>query len=219
MKTFTFALMICSGLVTSGYSADKNFDITTYPAKDIIGVNVRTVSGDIYIDTQKRMDIQVEQFADNKTACDVTIQVVENNLVLKAIEKDGIHGRIKTGFKVHLPATLPILAETTSGNIKINDLASPVKAKSVSGDIKLAKIAAPVDAETTSGNIKLTDVAAPINTKSTSGNVSVTFPKNAQIAVDATTSSGKIRNDFVGKGGMPVIAKTISGNIHIVKGN
>lgn len=217
MKTFTFALMICSGLVTSVYSADKNADITTYPVKDIAGINVRTASGDIYVDTQKRADIQVEQFADNKTACDVTIQVVENNLVIKAIEKDGIHGRIKTGFKVHLPATLPVLAETTSGNIKINDLASPVKAKSVSGDLKLTKIAAPVDAETTSGNIKLSDASGPLNTKSTSGNISATFPKNAQITVDATTTSGKIRNDFTGKTGTPVIAKTISGNIHIGK--
>jgi hypothetical protein len=50
-----------------------------------------------------------------------------------------------------------------------------------------------------------------------SGTISVTFPKDAQLAVDADSASGKVRNEFTGKTGTPVTVRTISGNITLAK--
>ncbi len=217
MKATVFATIICAGIVTSGYATDKKGDISTFPAKDIAGINVRTASGDIYIDTQKRANIQIEQFPDNKTACDVSMEVIDGTLTLKAIEKDGQHGNIKTGFRVHLPAALPVLADTVSGDIKVSELAAPVKAKAISGDVKLTGITGAVDTETTSGNIRLAKVQGPIRTETISGNIHASFAKNAQIAVEASTTSGRVRNAFTGKTGVSVIAHSASGNITLAK--
>ncbi|OGR66998.1 MAG: hypothetical protein A2X30_01585 [Elusimicrobia bacterium GWB2_63_16] len=217
MKASVFAAIICAGIVTSGYATDENTDIATFIAKDITGINVRTTSGDIHVDTQKRTDIQVEQLPDNKTACDVSMEVIDGTLVLKAIEKDGIHGRIKTGFRVYLPSALPVLAGTVSGDIKISEIFAPVKATTVSGDVKLVGITGAVDAKTTSGDIRLTKVQGPVRTETISGDIHGTFAKNAQIAVEATTTSGKVRNAFADKTGISVIAHTTSGNITLAK--
>lgn len=217
MKASVFAAIICASIATAGYATDKSTDIATFPAKGIAGINVRTAAGDIYIDTQKRADIQVEQLPDNKTACDVSMEVIDGTLTLKAIEKDGVHGNIKTGFRVHLPAALPVLTDTVSGNIKVSDLAAPVKAIAISGDIKLTSITGAVDAETTSGNIRLAKVQGPIRTETVSGNIHGSFAKNAQIAVEAGTTSGRVRNAFSGKTGVSVIAHSTSGNITLAK--
>lgn len=217
MKASIIAAIICTGIVTSGYATNKSVDITTFPAKDIAGINVRTASGDIYIDTQKRADIQVEQLPDNKTACDVSMEIIDGTLTLKAIEKDGVHGNIKTGFRLHLPAALPVLTYSISGDIKVSNLAAPVKAKTVSGDIKLTGITGAVDADTTSADIRLAKVNGPVRMETISGDIHATFAKNAQIAVETTTTSGKIRNAFTGKTGIPVIAHSTSGNITLAK--
>jgi len=217
MKASVFAAIICAGITASGYAAGKKVDITTFPAKDVAGISVHTASGDIYIDTQKRTDIQVEQLPDNKTACDVSMEVIDGTLTLKAIEKDGVHGNIKTGFRVHLPAALPALTDTVSGDIKVSDLAAPVKAKSVSGAIKLTGITGAVDAETTSGDIRLAKVQGPVRAETVSGDIHGAFAKNTQLTVKATTTSGKVRNDFAGKSGIAVSAHTVSGDISIIK--
>jgi len=217
MKTFVFAIMISAGIVTSGYAADKNIDITTFTAEGVSDINVRTISGNIYIDVQKRTDILVEQLPDNKTACDVTMEVSSGTLLLKALERDGVqHKRIKTGFKVHLPSGLPVMADTVSGDIKAADLTSPVNVTAISGNIRLANITGPVDVETTSGDIRLARVMAPIVAKTTSGDISATFPKSTQVAADVSTTSGKVRNDFSGTTGFSVTAKNISGNISLI---
>ncbi len=217
MKASVFAAIICAGITASGYAAGKKVDITTFPAKDVAGISVHTASGDIYIDTQKRADIQVEQLPDNKTACDVSMEVIDGTLTLKAIEKDGVHGNIKTGFRVQLPAALPALTDTVSGDIKVNNLAAPVKAKAISGDIKLTGITGAIDAETTSGDVRLAKVQGPVRAETVSGDIHATFAKDARIAVETATTSGKIRNDFTGESGIAVAAHTVSGDISIIK--
>ncbi|MDQ7774189.1 MAG: DUF4097 family beta strand repeat-containing protein [Spirochaetota bacterium] len=217
MRIIAFAAIVCSGIVVSGYAAEKGVDITTFSAKGITGVNIRTAAGDVYVDTQKRADIQVEQLPDNRTACDVTMEAVDGVLVLKAIEKDGVLGNIKTGFRVHLPSALPVLADTISGDIKAGDLTSPVKAKTVSGDVKLAGITGAIDVETTSGDIRLVKGQGPVRMETVSGDIHAAFAKSAKIAVEARTTSGKVKNEFAGGTGVAVSARTISGDITIIK--
>ena len=118
---------------------------------------------------------------------------------------------------MHLPAALPVLTDTVSGDIKVSELAAPVKAKAISGDIKLTGITGAVDAETTSGNIKLAKAHGPVMMKTISGDIHATFAKNAQIVVETSTTSGRVKNAFTGKMGVSVIAHSTSGNITLVK--
>lgn len=257
MKTMIFATILSAGMNMAVYAAGTEGNTTTFPVNGISEINIRTISGLINIEKATTSYILVEQLPDNATHCDVTMAMDGNTLVLKALEKEGEHKDIKTGFRVQLPAGISINANAVSGDVKISNISAAVKAETVSGDIRLTGIMAPVDAETTSGDIKLADIAAPVKTKSTSGNIvfakvsgsmlaengsgnikggiltsgtsnavvlnnasgdiSVTFPKDAQLIVDADSTSGKIHNEFAGKTGTPVTVRTISGGIAISK--
>jgi DUF4097 and DUF4098 domain-containing protein YvlB len=213
--------MMCVGMIISGNAADTENNITTFPVKGIASVDIRTNSALIYVESVQATDIRVEQLPDNARVCNVTMKVSGKQLVLKALDKAGEYKDIKTGFRVFLPAGISITARTNSGQIGFHETTGSLEARSNSGDIKLDGVSGSLKTTTESGDIegtvKATETAKEIALKTISGDISVAFPESATLAVDATTTSGKIHNDFSGKAGLPVTARTISGDISITK--
>ena len=218
MKELILATMMCTMLVVAGNAWENT---KTFPAAGITSVNIRTRSAPIYVVSTQTAVIQVEQMPDNVRVCDVTMEVVDGNLVLKAMDKKGEFEDIKTGIRVQLPAGIRITADTKFGDIDFHNIAGAIGAKTISGGIKLDNVSGSIKAITISGNItgaiKLSEASKDITFKTLSGNISVTFPYAAAIAVDAATISGRMHNDFSASTGLPVTARTKSGNISITK--
>lgn len=222
MKIILAAAM-CAVLAAAGNAAETEAkkDIQTFPAAGITGVNIRTNSALVYVESTQASAIQVEQLPDNARACNVTVKVSDGRLILKALDKAGEFKDIKTGFRVQLPADLSITATTNSGDIELHNVGSSIEAKTNSGDIGLDNVSGSLKAATNSGDITGTvrspDASKAMSFKTTSGDIAVTFPETAAIAVDAGSHHGKVHNDFSGKTGLAVTARTTSGDIAITK--
>ncbi len=223
MKKLMLALMLCAGTVTAGNAADveSKKDIQTFPSEKITGVNIRTNSALVYVESTQASAIQVEQLPDNARACNVTVKVSDGRLILKALDKSGEYNDIKTGFRVQLPPGLSITAVTNSGDIEFHNVGGSIEAKTNSGDIGLDNISGSLKATTNSGDItgafKAPETSKVITLKTTSGDIAATFPETATIAVDAATTNGKLHNEFSGKAGLPVSARSTSGDISLTK--
>ena len=222
MKIILTAMM-CALLAAAGNAADTEMkkDLQTFPAKGITGVNIRTNSALIHVESAPVAGILVEQLPDNARACNVTVKVSDGRLILKALDKSGEYNDIKTGFRVQLPPGLSITAITNSGDIEFRNVGGFIEAKTNSGDIGLDSVSGSLNATTNSGDISgafsSPAISKAITLKTTSGDIAVTFPETAAIAVDAATSNGKLHNEFSGKAGLPVAARSTSGDISITK--
>lgn len=223
MKERIFAAMMCITLTAAGNAAEAEMkkDIQTFPAAGITGVNIHTNSALIYVESAPGSAIQVEQLPDNARACNVTIKVSGGRLILKALDKSGEFKDIKTGFRVQLPPGLSITAVANSGDIELHNVGGSIETKTNSGDIGLDNASGGIKAATNSGDItgafSSPEASKAVTLKATSGDIAVTFPGTAAIAVDAGTDHGKVHNEFSGRTGLPVSARTTSGDISITK--
>lgn len=223
MKKLMLTLILCAGAVSAGNAAEADIkkDIQTFPSEKITGVNIRTNSALIHIESAQAAAIQVEQLPDNARACNVTVKVSDGRLILKALDKSGEYKDIKTGFRVQLPPGLSITATTNSGDIEFHNVGGSIEAKTNSGDIGLDNVSGSLKAATNSGDISgafgSPETSKAVTLKTTSGDIAVTFPEAAAIAVDAATTNGKLHSEFSGKTGVPVSARSTSGDISITK--
>jgi len=142
-----------------------------------------------------------------------------------------------------------VVAETAGGAIEVESARAVVRAGTASGPIRLRHIAGPVRAETAGGNISATVVAnraswAESLLETSMGDVTVYLPANLAVTIrariDMAPSRQSIHSDFplvfrdlrelpgmreligeaqVNGGGPPLVIRTVSGKIQIVKVN
>jgi hypothetical protein len=128
---------------------------------------------------------------------------------------------------------------TTSGDLRAARVsAQRADISSVSGDVEVASMTGDTNLRTTSGKASLTFEALPgrIDAGSVSGDITIALPVNAQFALDARSTSGKLTCGFpitikenrsgggshvlsgtVGAGGSSVVVRTVSGDIGIAR--
>ena len=143
-------------------------------------------------------------------------------------------------YELRLPRELGrVEVNSTSGNIRMSDIAAQIAIATLSGEIELSDVTGVATARTVSGNIKaeLAQVPPdrPMDFVSVSGNIEVNFNSDFDANLTAATTSGSIRldDDFgitvqkplvgqhasgrIGRGGPPLSVKTVSGNIKLTK--
>lgn len=211
MKTLLLGTILGAGLLMPMKAAETEADITTFPVKGITGVDIRTNSALIYVEGSKGADIRVGQLPDNARVCDVTMKVDGNRLLLQALDKAGKFKNVKTGFRVQLPAGIPVNARTNSNDVTLFNIAAHVEARTNSGDVLLREIAGPVEAKTNSGDMQLRDITGPVEVKTTSGNIKM---ENLSGSLSAITDSGDIHGDIKAPE-KAVTLKTTSGDIEV----
>ena len=101
MKRMLLAMAFL-GLAAASSAEETEKNITTFPSEGIAGVNIKTTSGLIYIESAPVSSIMVEQYPDNAKACNVTMKIDGKRLILKALAKSGEYKDIKTGFHVRM---------------------------------------------------------------------------------------------------------------------
>jgi len=128
---------------------------------------------------------------------------------------------------------------TTSGDVKVGAVtAQRTEISSVSGDVEVRSMTGDTNLRTTSGSASLAFAAVPgrINAGSTSGDITITLPSDAQLDLDARSTSGTVTCGFpitirenrsgggshvlsgtVGAGANMVVVRTVSGDIKIAR--
>lgn len=211
MKNILLGTILGAGLVMPIKAADVENNITTFPAKGIAGVDIRTNSALIYVEGSNNADIRVEQLPDNARVCDVTMKVADGRLLLQALDKAGKFKNVKTGFRVQLPAGIPVNARANSNDVTLLNLAAHVEARTNSGDLLLREITGAIEAKTNSGDMQLRDIKGPVDAKTTSGDIKL---ENLSGSLSVITDSGNIEGNIKAPE-KAVILKTTSGDIEV----
>ena len=89
--------------------------------------------------------------------------------------------------------------KTSSGSIKIGDVAGDVQAQTSSGSIRLDGVGGTVNARTSSGSIRASLTGQPrktCNLQTSAGSITVTLMSDIAINVDAQTSAGRVSTEF-----------------------
>ena len=96
---------------------------------------------------------------------------------------------VSVHFDIETPRETRVRAHTTSGGIRIDDIAGPASADSSSGRIELNNVAAEVEVKNSAGAVVIRSAGSRVSARNTSGGIQIFA---AQGPVDVETSSGRI---------------------------
>jgi hypothetical protein len=145
----------------------------------------------------------------------------------------------RVDFVARIPRGAALVAQTMNGAISARSLEGDVRAETMNGNVDVATTGA-VHASTMNGSIDAAVAAPPrsaLSFETNNGAVRVRLPAEVDADVDAQTMSGDIRTSFpmridsvpfgvgpksgharLGKGGVPVVAHTLRGDVELRTG-
>ena len=152
--------------------------------------------------------------------------------------KGGSHGVREVRYEIKLPKGLrQVDIVSNDSNVSVSDLDANVGVIVMRGEISLDGVAGTISTRTTKGNTKVAlasaDPAEPMILNGVNGNVEIKLRPGTNAEVKAETIDGRVEaGDGIklnverrlsgehavgrlGKGGQPIVAKTVSGNIKI----
>lgn len=208
-------------LVSAEFNTDDG-NISIQPQTDpkraaIIDVNAEFV---LYKNNQFRAlsEAEINQYKDKVEVAAERDTAGEKLLVHAVIPKMPNGIGISVNFKVKVPASLSVKANSSDGNIAVEGIKAPVDSKTSDGNIALKDCEGTINVITSDGNLALENCAGLINAKTSDGNIAFTGCKGMAAAdkdsLTAITSDGQIA--FVNCIGA-MNAKTSDGNISTQK--
>lgn len=194
---------------------NKREAITLYlPRSYQEGLNVKTVSGNIYLE-----GLELEALECDTTSGEVEVEDVG---VKKELEINTVSGDIN--FKDIKSKNIHF--NTTSGDIKLDEIVvEMIECGSTSGDIEFKGLGDYFKMSTTSGEIKvaLAKMFKELTSSSVSGDVKVSIPDNSGFKLKYSTTSGDLDSDFdlnqsiYKENNVQMTVRTTSGDLDIVK--
>lgn len=201
-------------------TGDKLFVEVSRSIDIVIGINIRRTTVDIYI-PQIILD-------------EMDINVVSGDVIIEDLEAAELKIDTTSGdIKVEELKSDKIRIDSTSGDVIIKDYTGNVDVSNTSGDVSLVSGTENEDIfiKTVSGDVYIEqDVVSEIGIGVTSGDVRIILPEDAAFYLDASTTSGEIKQDFsmkissssrrhlegsINDGKDRIVIDTISGDITI----
>ena len=139
-------------------------------------------------------------------------------------------------WTIRVPASMPVSASSTNGDIELDDLKAPVEISTTNGGINALRIGGSSKIQSTNGDIHVFYKTMPkkgrIAITTTNGGIELIVPGNASCAVSAYTTNGEISCDLpdmhktsssgrsletvVGDGAVKIDLETTNGDISIM---
>jgi hypothetical protein len=91
---------------------------------------------------------------------------------------------------VEAPRDVPIAAQSSSGDVVVDDRAARVQVESSSGNVAVSRVNGPADLRASSGSLRVADVTGDVNLLTSSGSIDGTGLRHVRAV---QTSSGSIR--------------------------
>jgi len=185
-------------------------------------VKVTTVSGDIWVRTWDKSEVQINALKTSrassleKAKANADLVKIEVNKTAGGLEimtkyPEGKHKNlnVSVSYELMIPAKAALAAVTVSGDVKTEKIGGALKAGTVSGDVDVLGAAKGVDAKSVSGDVTASGVTGDVYLKTVSGNVKVS---DVVGSVSGETVSGEVSLTGVSEA-KTVTAKVISGEV------
>lgn len=119
--------------------------------------------------------------------------------------------RLKTATgNIQLDRTAALVARTSFGNIRVEEVDGPAEVHTSSGDLNLRKVAGKAQVKNSNGVTKLGEIGGDLHVRSSNGDVTI---DSADASVDAKTANGSILAANVARG--TVTLATAAGNLEV----
>lgn len=119
--------------------------------------------------------------------------------------------RLKTAMgNIQLDRTAALVARTSFGNIRVEDVDGPAEVHTSSGDLTVRKIAGKAQVKNSNGTTKLGEIGGDLYVRSSNGDITI---DSADASVDAKTANGSILAANVARGS--VALATAAGNLEV----
>ncbi|HBL15599.1 MAG: hypothetical protein A2X36_09505 [Elusimicrobia bacterium GWA2_69_24] len=214
-----------------------------FDAAAVKSVEVRTVAGDISLETSPAPKASVEVSENDPQKCAVTVELKGGRLLAEAKNLKKLSwgdSSCRAAFRVRAPTAAKLTAisvsgkvaaagfsgdvtlESVSGNVKAAGVSRSLRLKTVSGNAALSRLAGPLDAETVSGGINAAWTAPPgkegVRVQTVSGDAELAFTAMTALAAVESKTLGSVSNEFpADPAGAPVRFKSVSGDLRIKK--
>ena len=239
----TLVLLSGCGGVIHGEDVQESFETTVQLDQDG-RLSIENTNGAIRIETWDRDEVHIEarKSASSERALDrLEIEVegegrrVQVRTRFPSIGWWGSEGRVD--YRIRVPVTADVDAETVNGKIRIDSLAGSALAKTVNGAVRLEGCEGAVEAGTVNGNVEIHYSDVPSREdhdfSTVNGGVDVYLPSDVEGRFSARTVNGSIKTDFpltvhglkvvgpkwldgtLGEGGGKFSFNTVNGSIRI----
>lgn len=192
------AVVTASGAPPARAAEQEEHYSKTVPASEHVRVLVTNRSGDTDIQSWDRAEVQVDvvkrararnddRARESLQALSVEIDAKDAEVSVKAHypEHDqgaktvvgllfGDHQSATIDLTLHVPRGARVGASSTSGDIKVRDVAGPVQVDCTSGDVSVGSVTDEVSVDCTSGDVEIGNVTGAVHVRSTSGDVKST---------------------------------------------
>ena len=172
------------------WTEDQTLDIQLLPTTGAVSLSATTGSGRVF---------------GNSAYADFVVTVPAN----ARVEVTSSSGSIEVGG-----ISGSVTATSSSGSVTIEEITGPVTARSSSGSLRLNDLTGELYASSSSGSIRLDGLFTGNATiRSTSGSVSLGFAPGSSARIEATTSSGAIRDGDIALTGRDKGTRSLSGTL------
>jgi DUF4097 and DUF4098 domain-containing protein YvlB len=199
-------MFVAVGMLAASPAREGTSRSQTFPAARGDTIEMRVDSGDIYINTWERDEIQIK--AESISAGDhLTMEKAEKTVSVD-YEGDGYSGNAR--FYAQVPATVNLDLRTSGGDIAIKGaISGEVTGHTSGGDILMMDVIGKTDVETSGGDVRTGKIQGEAELKTSGGDITVdSVTGRARLH----TSGGDIRVGDVGK---TLDASTAGGDITI----
>jgi len=159
--------------------------------------------------TASEQDSDVRRYSgvefDVVVPADLRVEVDTSN---GAVSVENVHGTIfldtSNGAITVARSSGPLVADTSNGRIEVLSFTGELRLDTSNGSVHVEDFAGSIDAETSNGSVTYdgTPFAGDHRLRTSNGSVTVRVPRDASVAFEASTSSGRIES------GLPLVGDT-----------
>jgi DUF4097 and DUF4098 domain-containing protein YvlB len=236
-------VMVAAAMVLASpcYAFRQEFN-QTYPLDPAGSVEVQNVNGSVEVDGWDRTEVEVHavKTAERREAdlARVTIEVAAKPASVAVMTRypqdDGVEVAVNYSIRVPHGATLKLVS-TINGTLRVSGIENVGALRAVNGNIEVYDSAGKVAARTTNGNLRLElrrVEAGGVSAETTNGSIVLALPSGSNASLEARSFNGGFQSELplrmegalrprevrgrIGRGGGPVLLRTINGGIRVV---
>ena len=218
----TSIALILTALASFSLQAAKHEETTTHtiPQEGITSLEVNNVNGSIHCSGWDKSEIDITYTKEVKASSDDDAQKYLDDIEVDISQGDG-KIVIKTkypdknklafwnwfknnsgsvSYKIHVPASLVVVANTVNGSVEIEGIEGKVYSRSVNGRVEGKDLSSPVKMSTVNGSIvcRFADncTVQDMEFSSVNGSIKTYVPESISCSLSVKTVNGSIHTDL-----------------------
>ncbi|MBI4466167.1 MAG: hypothetical protein HY656_01900 [Acidobacteria bacterium] len=213
-----------------------------YPLASGGQVEVINIQGSISVEGWDRAEVEltvlktgVQELGQSDVS--IAVEPRPNALRVRTVYLPGAESSIQVDYRLRVPRQVVLEAlHTVNGDIVVRDVEGAVEAHTLNGDIEETGVAGSLVARTLNGDVRvslrrLPEPGGRVQLESVNGDLTLRLPADAAADLELSTVAGRIESPLLvetrspgsdtrlrtrlGRGGIPILMRTIRGSIRL----